>query len=110
MYLSPKPQGSTTILVKVIKLPRSRGTFAIFLAYCAMKYAGKGKGRRRRSARVNNPYRKSREMVAVIIWLYSATLSQISSNIMALFFRRAQSSMHFEVDPFLALQLPSWKC
>ena len=43
MYLSPKPQGSTTILVKVIKLPRSLGTFAIFLAYCAMKYAGKGK-------------------------------------------------------------------
>ena len=30
MYLSPKPQGSTTILVKVIKLPRSLGTFAIF--------------------------------------------------------------------------------
>ena len=110
MYLSPKPQGSTTILVKVIKLPRSLGTFAIFLAYCAMKYAGKGKGRRRRSARVNNPYRKSREMVAVIIWLYSATLSQISSNIMALFFHRGQCSMHFEVDPFLALQLPSWKC
>ena len=43
MYLSPKPQGSTTILVKVIKLPRSLGTFAIFSAYCAMKYAGKGK-------------------------------------------------------------------
>ena len=69
----------------------------------------KRKGRRRRSARVNNPYRKSREM-AVIIWLYSATLSQISWNIMALFFHRAQCSMHFEVDPFLALQLPSWKC
>ena len=43
MYLSPKPQGSTTILVKVIKLPRSLDTFAIFSAYCAMKYAGKGK-------------------------------------------------------------------
>ena len=48
----------------------------------------KRKGRRRCSARVNNPYRKSREMV-VIIWLYSATLSQISWNIMGLFFHRA---------------------
>jgi hypothetical protein len=113
MYLSPKPQGSTTILVKVIKLPRSLGTFAIFSAYCAMKYAGKGKGRRQ-AARASNPYRKSREMAVIIAWLNpglnSATLSQISSNIMALFSHRAQCSMHFEVDPFLALQLPSWKC
>ena len=108
MYLSPKPQGSTTILVKVIKLPRSLGTFAIFSAYCAMKYAGKGR-RRRQAARASNPYRKSREMAVIIAWLNpglnSATLSQISSNIMALFSHRAQCSMQctLKLTPF-------WHC